>query len=133
MRLTEGRGADVVLDMVGGPYLESNLDCLAEDGRITVVATQGGRIGQLDMGKMMHKRAKVMGSTMRARTPERKGDVARAVYRDVWPLLPAKDPIRPIIDATFPLAEAARAHARMEEGNHIGKILLTTEAGAESK
>lgn len=123
-RLTQGRGVDVVLDMVGGSYLEPNLESLAVDGRISIVATQGGRTAQLDIGKLMHKRAKLMASMMRARSPEEKGEVARALLRDVWPLLPAKGVIRPIVDTTFPLEEAWRAHARMEEGEHIGKIVL---------
>ncbi|MDQ2773611.1 MAG: NAD(P)H-quinone oxidoreductase [Acidobacteriota bacterium] len=123
-RLTANRGVDVILDMVGGSYLERNVDCLASEGRLTIVATQGGRTGQLDVGKLMMKRARVMGSTMRARTPEQKGEVVRRLLHDVWPLLPARDPIRPIVDSTFPLVDARLAHARMEEGNHIGKIVL---------
>ncbi len=123
-RLTGNRGVDVVLDMVGGSYLEKNVDCLASEGRLTIVSTQGGRTGQLDIGKLMMKRARVMGSTMRARTPEQKGEVARRLLHDVWPLLPARSPIRPIVDSTFPLVDARFAHARMEEGGHIGKIVL---------
>ena len=122
---TEGRGVDVVLDMVGGPYLERNLEALALEGRISIVATQGGRTGQLDIGKLMMKRARVIGSTMRARTAREKGEVARCLERDVWPLLPAKKLIWPVVDSTFPLAEAALAHQRMEGGEHIGKIVLT--------
>ncbi len=126
-RLTSGRGVDIVLDLIGGPYLDQNLDCLALEGRITIVSTQGGRTGQLDIGKLMHKRGRIMGSTMRVRTAEQKGEVARRLFSDVWPLLAAKDPIRPVIDSTFPLADAHLAHARMEEGSHIGKIVLVTE------
>ena len=122
--LTRGRGADVVLDMVGGSYLERNLNALAVEGRIVIVATQGGRTGELDIGKLMHKRGRVIGSTMRARTPEEKGRVARALSEAVWPSLPARDPIRPVIDSTFPLRDAAQAHRRMESGEHIGKIVL---------
>ena len=125
-RMTDGRGVDVVLDMVGGSYLERNVDCLALEGRVTIVATQGGRIGQLDIGKLMQKHGKVLGSTMRARSPEGKGEVARGLLRDIWPMLPAKDYIRPIIDSTFPLCDARLAHARMEAGDHIGKIVLVT-------
>ncbi len=110
--------------MVGGSYLERNLDALATEGRISIIATQGGRTGTLPIGKLMSKRAKVMGSAMRARTPEEKGDVAERLLRDVWPLLPAKHPIRPVIDSTFPLAEARAAHERMESGLHVGKIVL---------
>jgi NADPH:quinone reductase len=122
--ITAGRGVDVVLDMVGGPYLERNLDCLAPEGRITIVATQGGRTGQLDIGKLMHARGRILGSTMRARSPVEKGKVAQALLQRIWPLLPSKDPIRPIIDSTFPLQNAQLAHERMEAGSHIGKIVL---------
>jgi len=125
-RLTAGRGVDVVLDMVGGPYLDRNLDALALEGRIAIVATQGGRTGQLEIHKLMLKRGRVIGSTMRARTPAEKGRVAEHLLQDVWPLLPAKDPIRPIIDSTFPLRDARLAHERLESGEHIGKIVLTT-------
>lgn len=124
LRSTQGRGVDVVLDMVGGPYVERNLECLAPDGRITLIAMQGGRHAQLDLAKLMHKRAKLMASTMRARSPESKGQVARALLHDVWPLLPAKERFKPILDTTFPLERASAAHARMEAGDHIGKIVL---------
>jgi NADPH:quinone reductase len=123
-RITGSRGVDVVLDMVGGSYLAKNVDVLALEGRLAIVATQGGRTGQLDIGKLMAKRGRVMGSTLRARTPEEKGEIAGRLLRDVWPLLPAKDVIRPIIDSTFPLTDARLAHERMESGKHIGKIVL---------
>ena len=123
-RLTEGLGVNVVLDLVGGPYLEKNIDVLAIEGRLSIVSTQGGRTGQLDINKLMHKRGRVIGSTMRARSVEQKGEIARRLHLDVWPLLPAKDPIRPIIDSTFPLRDARLAHQRMESGEHVGKILL---------
>lgn len=123
-RLTHGRGVDVVLDLVGGPYLARDLDCLALDGRIAFIAVQGGRNAELDIAKLMHKRASVMGSTMRARSPALKGQVARQLLREVWPLLPAKQQIKPIIDTTFPLRQAWQAHARMEAGAQIGKIVL---------
>lgn len=124
-RLTAGRGVDIVLDMVGGAYLDRNLDALASEGRLAIVATQGGRTGQLEIHKLMSKRARVLGSTMRARTPAEKGRVAERLAQDIWPLLPAKDLIRPIIDSTFPLRDARLAHHRMESGEHIGKIVLT--------
>jgi putative PIG3 family NAD(P)H quinone oxidoreductase len=123
-RITASRGVDVVLDMVGGGYLAKNVDVLALEGRLAIVATQGGRSGQLEIGNLMAKRGKVMGSTLRTRTPEEKGEIARRLLRDVWPLLPSKNVIRPIIDATFPLADARLAHERMESGKHIGKIVL---------
>ncbi|MGI8959567.1 MAG: NAD(P)H-quinone oxidoreductase [Bryobacteraceae bacterium] len=123
-RITGSRGVDVVLDMVGGSYLAKNVDVLALEGRLAIVATQGGRTGQLDIGKLMAKRGKIMGSTLRARTPEEKGEIARRLLRDVWPMLPSKGAIRPIIDSTFPLTDARLAHERMESGKHIGKIVL---------
>lgn len=123
-RITEGRGVNVIVDLVGGSYLEKNLESLAVEGRLAILATQGGRTGQLDIAKLMMRRGRVLGSTMRARTPEEKGEIARRLLRDVWPLLPAKNPIRPIIDSTFPLADARLAHEHMESGEHIGKIVL---------
>jgi NADPH:quinone reductase-like Zn-dependent oxidoreductase len=86
---------------------------------------QGGRTGELDIRKLMAKRARVLASHMRARTPAEKGAVARRLRADIWPLLPAKNPIRPIIDSTFRLHDARLAHQRMESGEHIGKIVLT--------
>ena len=124
-RITAERGVDVILDMVGGAYLERNLHALAVEGRLSIVATQGGRAGQLDIGSLMIKRGKIIGSTMRNRTPEQKGEVARRLLQEIWPILPAKDPIRPVIDAVFPLREAQKAHERLESGQHIGKIVLS--------
>lgn len=125
MRLTNDRGVNVVLDMVGGPYLDRNLDVLAQDGRISIVATQGGRQAQMDIGKLMGKRARVMGSTMRVRSKEEKGNVARTLFEALWPSLPEKRWIKPLIDSTFPLRDARLAHERLEGGEHIGKIVLT--------
>ena len=123
-RITGSRGVDVVLDMVGGSYLVQNVNVLALEGRLAIVATQGGRTGQLEIHSLMAKRGKVMGSTLRVRTPDEKGEIARCLLRDVWPMLPAKNAIRPIIDSTFPLTDARLAHERMESGNQIGKIVL---------
>jgi putative PIG3 family NAD(P)H quinone oxidoreductase len=122
-QLTDG-GANVILDMVGGAYLDRNLDALAVEGRLAIIASQGGKTGQLDIAKLMKKRGRIMGSTMRARTAGQKGEVALRLLRDVWPLLTTKTPIRPLIDSTFPLIEAFRAHSRMENGEHMGKIVL---------
>ncbi len=121
---TKQRGVDVVLDLVGGPYLARNLDALASDGRITIVSTQGGALTELNLSHLMRKRARIMASTMRVRTPQQKGEVAKRLLTDVWPLLPPKNIIRPIVDTTFPLEDSARAHARMESGENIGKIIL---------
>jgi NADPH2:quinone reductase len=124
-KITAARGVDVVVDLVGGAYLERNLNALALDGRVSIIATQGGRGAQLDMGALMMKRAKIIGSTMRIRTPRQKGEVAQCLLRHVWPFLPAKNPIWPVIDRTFPLHNAKLAHERLESGEHIGKIVLT--------
>ena len=126
-RFTQGRGVDVILDMVGGAYLERNLDALAPEGRLAIVATQGGRSAVLDIGKLMLKRLRVGGSTMRARPSAAKGEVALALLRNIWPLLPAKNHIRPVIDSTFPLKDARLAHERLESGANIGKIVLMCE------
>lgn len=123
-RITEGRGVDVILDLVGGPYLERNLEALATEGRLTIVSTQGGRGAHIDLAALMKKRARVMGSTMRARTPAQKGEVRDRLLREVWPILPAKRPISPAIDRVFPLRDASAAHKRLESGQHIGKIVL---------
>jgi NADPH:quinone reductase-like Zn-dependent oxidoreductase len=124
-RLSNGYGVDVVLDLVGGSYLQRNLEMLASEGRIAIIASHSGRTGELDITKLMSKRARVMGSTMRARTPQQKGEVALGLLREVWPLLPTKNPIRPVIDSTFSLRDARLAHERMESSAHIGKIVLT--------
>jgi len=118
------QGVDVVLDIVGGPYLDRNLDVLATEGRLVVVSTLGGRTATLDIGKVMSKRLRILGSTMRARTVAAKGEVAQALLKNIWPLLPAKTAIRPFIDSVFPLADARLAHERLESGNHVGKIIL---------
>jgi NADPH:quinone reductase-like Zn-dependent oxidoreductase len=118
------QGVNVVLDIVGGPYLDRNLDVLATEGRLVVVSTQGGRTAPLDIGKLMSKRLHILGSTMRVRTAAAKGEVAQALLKNIWPLLPAKTTIRPFIDSVFPLADARLAHERLESGNHVGKIIL---------
>jgi NADPH2:quinone reductase len=126
-KFTHGHGVDVILDMVGGAYLDRNLDALAPEGRLAIVATLGGRTATLDIGKLMLKRLRVIGSTMRARPSAAKGEVAHALLHDIWPLLAAKNHIRPIVDSKFPLTEASLAHERMEAGLNIGKIVLVCE------
>ena len=121
---TEGRGVDVILDIVAGTYVQRNLDAAAIDGRIVVIALQGGSRAEIKMNVLMLKRLTLTGSTLRGRTLEQKAAVAAGVYKNVWPLLAARR-VRPIIHATFPLAEAADAHRMMESSNHIGKIVLT--------
>ncbi|MBE7184694.1 MAG: NAD(P)H-quinone oxidoreductase [Methylobacterium mesophilicum] len=120
---TEGRGADVVLDMVGGDYVAKNYHAAAMDGRIVQIATQKGAVAEADFARLMMKRLTHTGSTLRPRTVEFKGRVAAALEARVWPLLEARE-VAPVMDRAFPLRDAADAHRRMEEGDHIGKIVL---------
>lgn len=122
--LTGGRGVDVVLDMVGGPYVARELECLAEDGRIAVIAVQGGSKSEINTGLLLRKRLTVTGSTLRPRSVAFKSAVAKALRERVWPLLAARR-IRPVVHAVFAPGDAARAHALMESGGHVGKIVLT--------
>lgn len=122
-RATDGRGADVILDMIGGDYVARNYDAAAIDGRIVQIALQGGATGTADLAKLMTKRLVHTGSTLRPRTVEFKGQIAAELEARVWPLL-AERRIAPVMDMIFPLKEAWRAHERMEEGEHIGKIVL---------
>lgn len=120
---TGGKGADVILDMVGGEYVGRNYDAAAVEGRIVQIATQGGAIASVDFSKLMVKRLVHTGSTLRPRTVEFKGAVAAALEAQVWPLLASRR-VAPVMDMIFPLKEAWRAHERMEEGDNIGKIVL---------
>ena len=121
---TRGRGADVILDMVGGDYFARNCDAAAEDGRIVQIATQKGARVEVDLHRMMVKRLTLTGSTLRIRPVSFKTAVAGTLYENVWPLFEARKVV-PVIDSTYPLARAAEAHARMESGDHFGKIVLT--------
>jgi putative PIG3 family NAD(P)H quinone oxidoreductase len=121
---TGGRGVEVILDMVGGKYFERNIAALAIEGRLAVIALLGGREAKLDLAQLLRKRLTVSGSVLRARSVAEKGAVAAALRREIWPLIESGK-IVPVIDSKFPLAEAARAHARMESSAHIGKIVLT--------
>ncbi|PKW27733.1 NAD(P)H-quinone oxidoreductase [Phycicoccus duodecadis] len=121
---TGGRGADVVLDNMGAKYLGRNVDVLAPNGRLVVIGLQGGRVGQLDLGALLVKRAAVIATSLRARPRDEKAAIVAAVREHVWPLV-ADGVVRPIIHSRHPLAEAAAAHREMEESGHIGKILLT--------
>ncbi len=123
--LTGGKGVDVILDMVGGDYIQRNISCLAMEGRLVYIAFLKGSKAQLNLLPMMLKRLTITGSTLRPRTVEQKAVIADELRRSVWPLLESGR-IAPVIDSTFPLADAAKAHARMEEGAHIGKIVLAT-------
>lgn len=128
-RATGDRGVDVILDIVGGDYIARDVEALAADGRIVCIATPRGRAAELNLGMLMQRRAAVMGSALRGRTVQEKGAIARRLLEGVWPLLPARDPVRPVIDSTFPLEDAAAAHRRLEESVHVGKIVLITEKG----
>jgi putative PIG3 family NAD(P)H quinone oxidoreductase len=120
---TEGKGANVILDMVGGDYVGRNYSAAALEGRIVQIATQGGAAASADVSKIMVKRLVHTGSTLRPRSVAFKGAVAAALEAQVWPLLAARR-VAPVLDMIFPLKEAWRAHERMEEGHHIGKIVL---------
>ena len=121
---TGGRGVDVILDMVGGDYVERNIKCAAEDGRIVNIAYQKGSKVSLDLIRVMLKRLTLTGSTLRIRSTVVKAQIAKAVSQHALPLL-ASGRMRVVVDQTFPLAQASQAHARMEAGGHIGKIVLT--------
>lgn len=123
IRLTDGRGVDVILDMVGGPYVERNLRCAAKDGRIISIAFLQGSKVEVDLLPMMLKRLTLTGSTLRPRTVEEKAAICRALENNVWPLI-ERSGIKPQIYQTFSLAEASGAHALMESSKHIGKIVL---------
>ncbi|MGO8857272.1 MAG: NAD(P)H-quinone oxidoreductase [Steroidobacteraceae bacterium] len=121
---TAGKGVDVILDMVGGNYFDRNLQVAAVEGRLVIIAMLGGSRAELKLNTLLTKRLTVTGSTLRSRTVEEKAAIADAVRSNVWPLLESGR-VHPVIHATFPLAEAAAAHALMESSNHIGKIVLT--------
>lgn len=124
-KLTDGRGVDVILDMVAGDYVARNIKSLADDGRIVIIALLGGVKGEVDCNHIMRRRLTLTGSTLRPRPVAFKAEIARKLREHVWPLLEAGT-IKPIIHATFPLEEAWKAHAMMEAGDNIGKIILTT-------
>ena len=122
-RLTDGKGANIVLDMVAGDYVPRNLDCLAEDGRHVTIAVQGGVSAEINFAKLMMRRLTLTGSTLRARSIGFKSLVADEIARSVWPFV-EEGRLKPVLHATFPLAQAAEAHRLMEAGDHIGKIVL---------
>lgn len=123
-RITDGKGVDVVLDMVAGDYVAREVECLAEDGRIVIIAVQGGLKSDFNAGLVLRRRLTITGSTLRPRPVAFKGAIARALREQVWPLL-AVGKVRPVIHSTFEAARAAEAHALMESNQHIGKIVLT--------
>lgn len=121
---TGGRGVDVILDMVAGDYVARNVQCLADDGRAVIIAVQGGVKAEFDAGQVLRRRLSITGSTLRPRSLAFKAGIARALRERVWPLLEQRR-IAPVIYRELPAAEAAQAHALMESGEHVGKIVLS--------
>lgn len=124
LRLTQGKGADVILDMVAGGYVAREVECLAEDGRLVIIAVQGGMKSEFNAGLVLRRRLTITGSTLRARSVAFKGAIAQACRRVVWPLIESGR-IKPVIHSTFDAADAAGAHTLMESNQHVGKIVLT--------
>lgn len=122
-KITDGQGVEIVLDMVAGDYVARNLQCLKEDGRHITIAVQGGMTAELNMAQIMMRRLTLTGSTLRPQSNDRKALLADEIYKYVWPDVEAGK-LKPVMDEVFPLAEAAKAHAHMEAGDHIGKIVL---------
>jgi NADPH2:quinone reductase len=127
LRLTEGRGVDVVLDMVAGAYVVKEVQCLAEDGRLVIIAVQGGVQSEINAGLVLRKRLTITGSTLRARPVAFKSAIAASCLRVVWPLLEAGR-VKAVIHSVFAPADAAKAHALMESNLHVGKIVLKWDA-----
>ena len=121
---TAGRGADVILDNMGASYLARNVDALAPEGRLVVIGMQGGVKAELDLSVLLRKRAAVIATTLRSRPPENKAVICAAVEDHVWPMVAAGS-VRPIVHASFPLEQAAEAHRALDDGTHVGKVLLT--------
>ena len=123
LEFTGGHGADVILDIMGASYLGRNLDALATWGRLVLIATRGGSRGEIDLGLMMQKRASIVAATLRSRTTGEKAEVVSATRDHIWPLIGAGKVV-PVIYAKLPMAEAGQAHRLLDDGSHIGKILL---------
>jgi NADPH2:quinone reductase len=123
-KLTGGKGVDVILDMVAGSYVAREVECLAEDGRLAIIAVQGGVKAEFNAGMVLRRRLVISGSTLRPRPVAFKAAIARSLEKNVWPLV-ERGAIKPVIYKTFPAAQAAQAHALMESNQHIGKIVLT--------
>ena len=120
---TDGRGVDVVLDIIGGDYTPRNLECLARDGRLVQIGVMGGESTTLSLRRLLQNRLTITGSTLRIRTPQEKGAIAAALEREMWPLL-SSGRVKPIVHASFPLAQAADAHRALESGSVVGKVVL---------
>ena len=129
---TGGRGVDVILDMVGGDYLPRQIECLADDGRLAIIALLGGSKAQLDLAALLRRRLTVTGSTLRPRSVAFKAAIAQRLRTVVWPLIEAGR-IKPMLFRTFPLAQASAAHALMESSQHIGKIVLAAGPDSEKR
>ena len=123
-RLTEGRGVNVILDMVAGPYIARELKCMAEDGRLVIIAVQGGVDAQIDAGTVLRRRLTITGSTLRPRSIEFKTAIAQALRAKVWPWLESGR-VKPVIHQVFAAAQAAQAHGLMESNQHVGKLVLS--------
>ena len=123
-RITDGAGVDVILGMVAGDYVARELACLAEDGRLVIIAVQGGVKSEINAGQVLRRRLTVTGSTLRPRPVAFKAAIAQSLLQRVWPLL-EKGTVKPVIHSSFPAADAAAAHTLMEAGRHVGKIVLT--------
>ncbi len=127
MEKTGGRGVDVILDIVGRDYVQRSLECMAVGGRLVHLATQGPeKHATLDMSILLKKRGTIIGSSLRWRSPEDKGRITAELLEHVWPKLPARSPIAPLIDSVHPFQDAARVHEYFDSGAHVGKIVLTT-------
>jgi NADPH2:quinone reductase len=124
--MTKGKGIDVIFDIVGGSYLEQNIKLLATGGRLVVIGILGGAKGTLNLGLVLSKKITVTGSTLRARTPEAKGEIAQALHKHVWPLL-ENGAVKPIIQNSLPLKDAARAHELIEANDTAGKLVLIVD------
>jgi len=123
---TGGRGVDVVVDIVGRDYVQRSLDVLAIEGRLVHLATQGpDKHARIDMSTLLKRHASLIGSSLRHRTPDQKGEITAGLLEQVWPKLPARAPIAPLVDSVHPLRDAARVHEYFDSGAHIGKIVLT--------
>ncbi len=127
LEFTGGRGADVILDIMGAAYLGRNVTTLATGGRLVVIGLQGGARGELDLGQMLHKRLSVYAASLRARPVSEKAAIVAAVRENVWPLI-RSGLVKPVVDRVLPLTDAAEAHRLLEEGAHIGKIMLASGA-----
>ena len=123
--VTGGRGVDLILDIVGGEYVNRNLAAMAMDGRLVQIGLMGGEAASLDLRRLLGRRLTITGSTLRPRTVEEKGAIARALRQEVWPMI-EQGIVKPVVYQTFPLAEASAAHRLMESSDHIGKIVLVS-------